>query len=369
MANEQAAVLTGLGMKHGIWAQSSGCNRVLACLIALVFVTLLPQSVQAQGWQWPWEQDEANRAQRPSQPLPAYPSPGSGSAPTDPLRRSPICLELEQRLAAVANHGSQSRLQLPEIEKNIREAKRIVRRAEIRLDRSDCYQQFLFSRSLRQTRQCIQLDSTLRQASQQLQSLLSRRQKILDQGDRSYQDNIIRDLAANNCGNVYNREARRRNPLSNFWQDQDDGGGRISGNTFAGLPFATYRTMCVRLCDGFYFPVSFSTLPTHFERDAEVCQSRCAAPAQLYFHQNPGEAVDQMVAHQSRQPYTELKTAFRYRKEYVAGCSCKGSEYVSADKASPSSSQRKADAQPNGGSGNNVDAAGVVERGQLSPVR
>ena len=86
--------------------------------------------------------------------------------------------------------------------------------------------------------------------------------------------------------------------------------------------------MCVRLCDGYYFPVSFSTLPTHFQRDNDACQSKCAAPTELYFHQNPGGSVDQMVSQSTQQPYTALRTAFRYRKEFVKGCSCKQSEFV-----------------------------------------
>jgi hypothetical protein len=92
--------------------------------------------------------------------------------------------------------------------------------------------------------------------------------------------------------------------------------------------YATYRTVCVRLCDGYYFPVSFSTLPNHFDRDDEACQARCAAPTELYFHQNPGGSIDQMVSRRTQQPYTSLRTAFRYRKEYVAGCSCKAAEYI-----------------------------------------
>jgi hypothetical protein len=31
----------------------------------------------------------------------------------------------------------------------------------------------------------------------------------------------------------------------------------------------TYRTVCVRLCDGFYFPISFSTYRSHFKKDAQ----------------------------------------------------------------------------------------------------
>ena len=83
----------------------------------------------------------------------------------------------------------------------------------------------------------------------------------------------------------------------------------------------------MRLCDGYYFPVSFSTLPNHFQRDSDVCQSQCAAPAELFYHQNPGGAVEQMVSVQSQQPYIGLKSAWRYRKEFVQGCSCKAAEY------------------------------------------
>ena len=35
-----------------------------------------------------------------------------------------------------------------------------------------------------------------------------------------------------------------------------------------------------------------------------------------------------MVALNSQDPYTKLKSAFRYRKELVQGCSCKQAEYV-----------------------------------------
>ncbi|MFN3869607.1 MAG: DUF2865 domain-containing protein, partial [Hyphomicrobiaceae bacterium] len=80
--------------------------------------------------------------------------------------------------------------------------------------------------------------------------------------------------------------------------------------------------------DGYYFPVSFSTLPNHFQRDAEVCQSRCAAPAQLYYYQNPGGAVEDMQAFDTNDKYTKLRTAFMYRREYVQGCSCKQAEYL-----------------------------------------
>ena len=49
------------------------------------------------------------------------------------------------------------------------------------------------------------------------------------------------------------------------------------------------------------------------KNDADVCQQRCAAPAELYYYQNPGGAVEQAVSAKSKLPYTSLRTAFRYR--------------------------------------------------------
>jgi hypothetical protein len=53
--------------------------------------------------------------------------------------------------------------------------------------------------------------------------------------------------------------------------------------------------------------------------------------------------MDQAVSVTDQRPYTSLKTAFRYRKEYVAGCSCKQAEYTPspADRG-----ERKAEVQP-----------------------
>ena len=98
----------------------------------------------------------------------------------------------------------------------------------------------------------------------------AQRRQIMGTRDRSFQDDIIRELARNGCGQQYVTEMRRRearNPFSALWGEEDSEAPRGSANQFGNLPFATYRTLCVRLCDGYYFPVSFSTLPNHFQRD------------------------------------------------------------------------------------------------------
>ena len=311
----------------------------VATLIALAMVSAAP--VVAQGWQWPWDNDEPRPAPRPSAPI--YRDPPQYGAPSTATRRGNICLQLEQRLAQEANKGAHARSNMPEIEQGIREQSRTIRAGEAQLDRHRCFEYFLFAKSLRRTRRCVALNRKVEGAKRKLADFQAQRQQAFSSGNRSYRDDIIRELAQNNCGETYSREASRiSNPFSSIWQDEgSDGYG--GANRFGTLPFATYRTICVRLCDGYYFPVSFSTLPNHFDRDAEACQSKCAAPSELFYHQNPGAGIDQAVSHATKKNYTSLTTAFRYRKEYVPGCSCKSAEYIPSDKQPQQPLNKRAD--------------------------
>lgn len=82
-----------------------------------------------------------------------------------------------------------------------------------------------------------------------------------------------------------------------------------------------FRTLCVRLCDGYYFPISHATTQDRFAKDALTCQSKCGGEAKLFVHRNPGQTQEQMVDLQGR-PYAQLPTAFLYRTQYVAQCKC-----------------------------------------------
>jgi hypothetical protein len=329
----------------------------IAALSAALGLAAAVGDATAQWWPWGGKQDSGPpvprepmrppRGQPPPEPLPPIGAPppryqGPGSV-------SNICLQLEQRLVAETQGAGQGRELLPKIEAEIRDLERSHRSASIRLDRADhCWDSFLFSKTLRsRDPRCRQLSDEVESTRQRLADLDRQRRQIMGTGDRSLQDDIVRELARNGCGRQYEQEARKRDAATNpfallFGGGEESEGPRGPANQFGNLPFATYRTLCVRLCDGYYFPVSFSTLPNHFQRDAQLCQSQCAAPAELFYHQNPGGAVEQMVSFGSQQPYTSLRTAFRYRKEFVHGCSCKQAEY---DPGAPGV-EKKAEAQP-----------------------
>ncbi len=94
----------------------------------------------------------------------------------------------------------------------------------------------------------------------------------------------------------------------------------------------SYRTMCVRTCDGFFFPVSFATGKGQFKKDERVCKSSCGAPAKLYYYPNPGAEIEDMVSYRGNKKYKKLKYAFLYKTKFVASCRCKPEPWTQAAK-------------------------------------
>jgi hypothetical protein len=89
-----------------------------------------------------------------------------------------------------------------------------------------------------------------------------------------------------------------------------------------GREHGTFRTVCVRLCDGYFFPISFATTPDRFAADEAICRARCRTSARLYVYPNPGGEPEQMFD-VNGQPYAALKTAFLFRTNYDESCTCK----------------------------------------------
>ena len=127
-------------------------------------------------------------------------------------------------------------------------------------------------------------------------------------------------------GRGYNSESRSRDqePARDWWQrsENEDEEGERERRPRARENRGTYRTLCVRLCDGFYWPISYATTPEHFDTDRRKCESSCGSPVQLYKYRNPGGELEDMEDLKGR-PYSKLKTAFLYRTAYDASCKCK----------------------------------------------
>ena len=123
------------------------------------------------------------------------------------------------------------------------------------------------------------------------------------------------------------------------WRTEDDRGGTddplslppddapASGEARrpAPTPQRIFRTVCVRLCDGYYFPISSSVSRGNFAKDERVCQSQCGSEARLYVQRTARSGVEDLKDLKDLQgrSYSQLKTAFLYRSEYLPNCKCR----------------------------------------------
>lgn len=282
-------------------------------------------------------------------------------------RRADYCRKLEQRLVQEWRRSNQNRSELPELRNELREAEDEFRAVKAKADRRNCYEEtFFFGRSLRRTPECVALDREARKAQRQVNSLRDRIDRFRRSGaTQNRQDELIAELARYGCGEDYERQYEARRP--SFFSFFDDRGTSFreprQRRSPSELPFATYRTMCVRQCDGYYFPVSFSTLPSQFEADKTQCRERCAAPTQLFVYRNPGEDVESMVSLDGK-PYTELENAWLYRQKFIKGCSCDAAEYSEADIAQSIAELKGQSARldPGGDGGQSGEGAGAGEQ-------
>jgi len=238
--------------------------------------------------------------------------------------QNPVCTRLEGQLTAfdrgivdparadqIRRYEDAVNQQQSELDRTVAQARRI-----------GCRGSGFFSLFSGQPAQCGGLNNKIQQMRGNLDRMMSDLQRLQSSGgDRQEQRQaIIGALAQNDCGPQY-RAALNNQPRGFFSSLFGSPGGTIE--TPPDSQSSTFRTLCVRSCDGFYFPISFATTPAHFNEDAQMCQRLCpAAEVSLYTYRNPGEDVSQAVSI-SGQPYTALPNAFRYRQVFNPSCSCR----------------------------------------------
>lgn len=93
-----------------------------------------------------------------------------------------------------------------------------------------------------------------------------------------------------------------------------------------------YRTMCVRLKDGYYWPISFSRTKADLKRDRIKCQKSCSGKVRLFYYRNTSDDLGSMRDLKGKR-YASLKTAFLYRKKYVKDATCKPKPWSAEAKA------------------------------------
>jgi hypothetical protein len=261
------------------------------------------------------------------------PPPGGAS--------NPMCPRLEAQLVTIDRGGTGD----PAKDEQIRRYQDAASKQQAELDRISlqakrmgCDSSGFFSLFNGQSAQCSPVNNQIQQMRANFDQITTSLERLRSGGlggnDReSQRRSVLLALAQNNCGPQY----------AAILQQQQQGPGNFLSNLFGnnngpGAPPAdlgpqsgTYRTVCVRTCDGGYFPISFATIPGRFGDDERTCKALCpATEASLYAYRNPGEDMNQAISI-SGQPYTSSPNAFRFRQEFNPSCSCKAAGQTWAD--------------------------------------
>jgi len=265
------------------------------------------------------------------------------------------CLQLQQEFASAQGGGGANREDLGRIEQQIAQADRVFQGTRAAMEDAGCFESFfIFGRGLVRSPKCLKMNDRVEDARRQLTQLQQQRQTLMGGGgNKRRQAELQAALARSGCGGVRAPQPRRGGGLFDFF-----GGGREEEEELPQTPIyrsvdpnGRYRSVCVRLCDGFFYPIHYSIYGSQLGQDAEQCQSSCAAPAELYVYRNPGQEIEQAVS-LNGSAYMDLPVALRFRKEFVNGCSCKQAEYNPTEiEAANKRAEADAAAQPAKGKG------------------
>ena len=266
-------------------------------------------------------------------PASAQMPPGAAPPPQQQgAQANPICIRLEGQLASVdrgAGGGD------PAKEEQIRRYQESATRQQAELDRvtlqakrQGCDSSGFFSLFNGQSAQCGPLNNQIQQMRGNLEQMTTSLERLRSGGiggaDRENQRrSVLTALAQNNCGPQYANAARGPGGPGNFMDNLFGNNTIPPPSADLGAPSGTFRTVCVRTCDGAYFPVSFATYQARFQDDEKSCKALCpATEATLFSYRNPGEDINQAVS-LSGQTYPSLPNAFKFRTEFNPSCACK----------------------------------------------
>nr|WP_206119764.1 DUF2865 domain-containing protein [Rhizobium laguerreae] len=90
-------------------------------------------------------------------------------------------------------------------------------------------------------------------------------------------------------------------------------------------------TMCVRSCDGGFFPISSNATSVDFGRDAQTCAKMCPGiETELFYRDVTSTEASNMISVATGTPYSAMKNAFAYKNRTPgekSSCACNLTAY------------------------------------------
>lgn len=249
----------------------------------------------------------------------------------DALAASAVCRQLQGQLASLPSASGGGR-QARRYDQAIATQMREMEKARAQARQAGCGRGFL----ARSAAVCGNLNATLSRMETNLATLQGRRAQLGGSAGNTRRERtrIQAALQVNGCNEPQRTlpEPVKQQPVKQEPAKQQPAGTVVidgrSGLRVGDAPGGSFRTLCVRSCDGYYFPISYGVTSASFPRDRNVCEAMCpGTEVDLFYHRVPGEESEDMVSASTGLPYSELENAFLYRRRADApdrpACRCR----------------------------------------------
>ncbi|OWV71748.1 hypothetical protein ATY76_31335 [Rhizobium sp. R339] len=257
---------------------------------------------------------------------------------------SAICNDLRGRLADLPrsignNNGPEARQYAGAIaEQNLE-----LRKVRNDLRSYDCTSRSMVVIGGENADYCAELSQAEARMIDNIRYLQDRRDELRSQGGDAARRELMAALERNGCNseNFYAPSERSANDPAPSIEEQ-----AMRGDTFIplggggydphyGLPQAEMlspvSTICVRSCDGGFFPISSNATSVDFGRDAQTCAKMCPGiETQLFYRDVRSTEASNMISVATGTPYSAMKNAFAYKNRAPGeknACACNLTAY------------------------------------------
>ena len=249
-----------------------------------------------------------------------------------------LCRQLEAELVSTGNGGGGARAR--KFDDAIARQREQMAIARAQAKDAGCG----FALLGRSVRQCAALNATIDRMGRNLDTLQQQRSQMGSGGGggKRSRAKVLAALEANGCrDDAVAERPRIEEPREALADPGDDGRARTPlelmleeggpeeeppAEALRARMGETYQTMCVRTCDGYFFPISYASTVGDFDRDQKNCETSCpGTEMQVFFGPSGIDEPADMVSTETGRFYTELPTAFLHQQTDVpepVGCGC-----------------------------------------------
>ncbi len=188
---------------------------------------------------------------------------------------------------------------------------------------------------------CSELEQAQDKMVDNIRYLQDRRNELRDSGPDAAREGLMAALEDNGCNSENFGapvESDAYAPAPSIEEQAMRGDTFIplgGGGEHYGLPRAEMlspvSTICVRTCDGGFFPISNNATSVDFGRDAATCSKMCpGVETELFYRDISSTETSNMISTATGAPYSAMKNAFAYKTRAPgekSACSCNLAAY------------------------------------------